>query len=368
MLVSGMIEDIERKINKLLSQGYSAIQNDQKKVRYYSSLFDAGAETGFYSRADGPRGKGENPTWKPNPAYMLSLKAMWDPVQTLFEKLNLDLEKPLDILFPDSREYMITQDTYQRIFRGHMVDRTTQTRVSTFELIVTHSHKGFAYVGSPKIHLSGTANGNYWESGHYNVVDDPQNLPRLIREYQHAEEQLIRQMIIPGKDILEVGCGTGRILGLLEADAKRIVGIDHAVKMIEKSKTISSKAELVHADALSMPFGDMSFDYILCLFNTVGNFSHEPIMYLREMRRVVRVDGQVIVSVYSENALDAQLEFYRKIGLTVDKITANAVFLKEGFESRRFAKSELEKMLKDAELTPRVATLTPISHVAIGTA
>jgi len=208
--------------------------------------------------------------------------------------------------------------------------------------------------------------GGYWESGHYNRMSERHKLPSSIRAYQRAEEDAIRRCITLESDILEVGSGTGRILRVLQDDARQLVGLDCALRMIEEAGKTVSKVELVQGDAFKMPFRGDSFDYVLCLFNTLGNFSGKPAAYVGEMSRVVRGGGQILLSVYSEDAVNAQRELYRSIGLTIDEMKADRVILKEGFHSRRFTEDGLRSMLSARGLQARVERLTRISYLATG--
>jgi len=168
------------------------------------------------------------------------------------------------------------------------------------------------------------------------------------------------------ESILEIGSGTGRILHQLESRAKRIVGIDHAKEMLRSARRrVSDKVELIEAEAQSIPLPDFSFDYVLCLFNTFGNFEGDQNDYIQEMRRLLKTDGEIHLSVYSERARDSQVQLYHNIGLH-PQAYSDRVEVKEGFTSRRFGENQLRKFFTDNNLEVRVHKLTPISYYAIG--
>jgi ubiquinone/menaquinone biosynthesis C-methylase UbiE len=95
-------------------------------------------------------------------------------------------------------------------------------------------------------------------------------------------------------EVLEVGVGTGRNLEYYPSDA-RVTGIDISERMLERARSrardLGQKATLRWADVEELPFDDASFDTVTatCVFCSVG----DPIRGLREVRRVVRADGEV---------------------------------------------------------------------------
>src|SRR5437016_3053705 len=109
-------ELLEAEINLVLHDSCRKLLADPVKVAYFAGAFDRSAETGFYNSAAGPRGKGEMPSWAPNPAYMESLEEMWEPVAALLESKGLALEKTLRELFYRSHEYRDHAAEHRRIF------------------------------------------------------------------------------------------------------------------------------------------------------------------------------------------------------------------------------------------------------------
>lgn len=97
-------------------------------------------------------------------------------------------------------------------------------------------------------------------------------------------------------DVLDVGCGTGYHLHLLERKkgVRSLTGVDSSKEMVKIARKHASM-KIVRHDAADMPFGSRCFDTIVC-FNTM-NFLGLPAF--SEMRRVLRKGGTLIVSVAS---------------------------------------------------------------------
>lgn len=95
-------------------------------------------------------------------------------------------------------------------------------------------------------------------------------------------------------DVLEVGVGTGRNLSLYSEDA-RVTGIDLSRKMLKRARRRAAEldrpVELRQADAEALPFESGRFDTVTatCVFCSVA----DPVQGLREIRRVVKPDGEV---------------------------------------------------------------------------
>ncbi len=105
-----------------------------------------------------------------------------------------------------------------------------------------------------------------------------------------------RDRVIAGASgrVLEVGVGTGRNLPLYSA-AVDVTAVDISARMLERAKERARQSpapvRLQQADAEALPFPDDSFDTVTatCVFCSV----EDPVRALREVRRVVRPDGDV---------------------------------------------------------------------------
>jgi phosphatidylethanolamine/phosphatidyl-N-methylethanolamine N-methyltransferase len=97
--------------------------------------------------------------------------------------------------------------------------------------------------------------------------------------------------------VLEVGIGTGLNLPLYPATS-RLTGIDLSQEMLDKAvervQTLTMpNVTLKVMDATSMDFGDNEFDRALATY-TISAVP-DPVAVLREMRRVVKPGGVIVI-------------------------------------------------------------------------
>lgn len=110
--------------------------------------------------------------------------------------------------------------------------------------------------------------------------------------------------------VLEVGIGTGQNLRWYPPDVE-LTGVDISERMLERAagraRAVGREVELVHASAERLPFEDDAFDTVTaaCVFCSVA----DPVRGLREVRRVVRPEGEVLLleHVRPENPLLGRL-------------------------------------------------------------
>src|SRR5438034_2382376 len=98
-----------------------------------------------------------------------------------------------------------------------------------------------------------------------------------------------------GRDVLEVACGAGQGLGLLARHARRVVGGDYTMSLLEMARRQYGAAiPLARLDGHRLPFAAGTFDVVI-LFEAIYYLSHAD-AFLDECRRVLRPGGVVIVS------------------------------------------------------------------------
>ena len=125
-------------------------------------------------------------------------------------------------------------------------------------------------------------------------------------------EAMRRLPIKSGDNILEVGVGSGINACLFPRDCF-VTGIDFSSKMLEKaSKRIKTRGvrnvELLQMDGAALDFPDNTFDLVYAPY--VISVVPDPVKVAREMHRVCRVGGHIVVLNHfrSENRILSSAE------------------------------------------------------------
>jgi ubiquinone/menaquinone biosynthesis C-methylase UbiE len=134
---------------------------------------------------------------------------------------------------------------------------------------------------------------------------------------RYIENKRIRALIdlaaIKDTDaVLEVGCGAGHILERI--DRGTLYGIDISEIQIQRAqKRLGRRAELKKSPGETIPYGDKSFDKLLC--SEVIEHVLDPISLLKEMKRVLKDDGILSLSIPNEGAINLAKKVLRATGL-----------------------------------------------------
>jgi phosphatidylethanolamine/phosphatidyl-N-methylethanolamine N-methyltransferase len=152
----------------------------------------------------------------------------------------------------------------------------------------------------------------------------------------------LERMGIQAKDrVLEVGVGTGINVGLYPRECT-VTGIDLSASMLEKARERVAKKGLTNVrlfemDATSLEFADDSFDIVYAPY--VISVVPDPVAVAREMRRVCRRGGRIVILNHfrSQNAIVSRVE------RLISPMTVHA-----GFKSDL----DLPAFLAQAQLTP----------------
>lgn len=125
-----------------------------------------------------------------------------------------------------------------------------------------------------------------------------QDLPSLV-EYFRGDVVLgeaFARWLDPGCRVLEAGCGFGYWVAILGERGFRAVGLDNSHVALKTGREGLPGVDLVLGDLLGMPFAEGAFDGVICL-GVVEHFEEGPDVALRELHRVLRRDGMLLLSV-----------------------------------------------------------------------
>ena len=112
------------------------------------------------------------------------------------------------------------------------------------------------------------------------------------------EERLLSPVLstFAHRDIVDLGCGTGRWLQHLEASAPRsLTGVDSSPAMLaEAGKKCRKSTALIQASSTAIPLPDRSADCVLAPF-LLSYIPHIP-TFASEIARILRPGGTLLIS------------------------------------------------------------------------
>jgi len=134
----------------------------------------------------------------------------------------------------------------------------------------------------------------------------------MARYYDAENADLVEDLLLYGElaqeyegPVLEIGCGTGRVLLHLAREGAHVVGVDHSAAMLARARRkldrageLSGRAELIEGDALEVaPPGP--FRLILVPYNTFAHFGTQAaqVAALRHFRRRAAPDALLVLDL-----------------------------------------------------------------------
>jgi ubiquinone/menaquinone biosynthesis C-methylase UbiE len=163
---------------------------------------------------------------------------------------------------------------------------------------------------------------------------------------------------LAGKDVLDVGIGSGIATQMLAEARANVTGVDLTDWAVDTTRrrlaAFGLEADVQQADAEQLPFADESFDLVF----SWGVIHHSSDMdrALAELVRVTRRGGDVVLMVYHRRSLfffvyrgfQRFLPVARRFGLHFEGARAGET---EGLIARHFTVDELREKLVQAGLT-----------------
>ena len=182
----------------------------------------------------------------------------------------------------------------------------------------------------------------------YDIVFGPVLHPGRVDAIQ-------RMGIRTGDRVLEVGVGTGINAALYPRDCS-VTGIDLSSSMLEKAHDrIARKGvrnvRLMQMDAASLKFADDTFDIVYAPY--VISVVPDPITVTREMRRVCRPGGRIVIL----NHFLSRNSFVARIERVISPATVHVGFKSDLDLPAFLAQAELKPISIEKVNVPRIWSL-----------
>jgi ubiquinone/menaquinone biosynthesis C-methylase UbiE len=114
--------------------------------------------------------------------------------------------------------------------------------------------------------------------------------------------------------VLDIACGTGTLSLELAKMNHEVTGIDLSQDMLKKAlkKTKNDNVTFICGDATKLPFGDNSFDVSIITLALHDMPEAIRLKVLKEMKRVTRKEGKIIIADYNTELKNGFLKWVEK--------------------------------------------------------
>ena len=143
-----------------------------------------------------------------------------------------------------------------------------------------------------------------------NVFDEMGVYWAEIADQNQTETQLkfLKTQLKPDGYVLDLACGTGRHSIPLNQQGFNMVGLDVSANLLRIAKMRGRGVQLVRGDMRFLPFKSEAFTAAVSMDTSFGYLPSESddAQSLRELRRVLKQAGAVIVDVFNRQNLTAK--------------------------------------------------------------
>ncbi len=120
------------------------------------------------------------------------------------------------------------------------------------------------------------------------------------------------------RDVLDAGCGAGRMLPFLADAGCHPSGVDLSEGMIRRAKRDHPEFDTRVGSVAALPFPDDSFDGLFYWYSTIHTPDAELGAVFAEARRALRPEGHVLVAFQAGTGIHEVGSGYRRLGHEVE--------------------------------------------------
>ena len=146
----------------------------------------------------------------------------------------------------------------------------------------------------------------------------PEEMGGTLLEAEHQARYRLALDLVPGRRVLDAGCGVGWGSELLRrAGAASVVGVDISDEALADARRRAPECEFVPGDLRKLPFADGEFDAVVCM--EALEHTDDVSGTLDQLARVLRPDGVLLVSSPNPGVYEAGNPFHLH-ELTADEL------------------------------------------------
>ena len=119
-------------------------------------------------------------------------------------------------------------------------------------------------------------------------------------------------------EVLDAGCGAGRMLPVLAAAGCHAVGVDLSESMIRRAHRDHPNFDTRVASIAALPFPDESFDGLFYWYSTIHTPDERLGTVFAEARRALRPEGHVLLAFQAGTGIREVAQGFRRLGHDVE--------------------------------------------------
>ncbi|MCD6489130.1 MAG: methyltransferase domain-containing protein [Thermodesulfobacterium sp.] len=117
-----------------------------------------------------------------------------------------------------------------------------------------------------------------------------------------TEKELVLSLLKIKKGLsLDLGCGTGNYTLELYKKGFEVIGLDSSKEMLKIARKKIPELLFINGDAYFLPFKDQVFNLVVSI--TMFEFIKEPIKVMKEIYRVLKPEGEVLIGTMNGRSL-----------------------------------------------------------------
>ena len=181
--------------------------------------------------------------------------------------------------------------------------------------------------------------------------------PARVQQYLKAEIEHVRSKIKPKDQMLELGCGYGRVLAALANRKTQLVGIDTSLSSLRMAHSHLHECEnifLCLMDAVNMGFRSACFDIVFCIQNGISAFHVDNRTLINSAVSVTKPGGRVLFSSYADELWQDRLDWFRMqaahglLGeIDEDKTGSGVIVCTDGFRATTVTRDEFLRLTEN---------------------
>ena len=173
--------------------------------------------------------------------------------------------------------------------------------LTRYEALLQHLHLENEKKNRPRrTHrfLPRAASERVYPSGRDYLRDQIREMPPFLALVRSVECRLFQRLGPLDQSVLDLGCGDGHFASMA-FDAPLFAGLDRDHAQLLRANRMGAHRHLLRSDATRLPFADGSFQTVIA--NSVLEHIPDLAGSLREIKRVLRMDGRFIFSTPSHH-------------------------------------------------------------------